>query len=423
MFWQQQKVEGPLNICFVSHSFPLLGQTSEHGFIGPVARGLVALGHKVTVLCWSHPEMIPYVEQSGIRVFFLKDRKGYQKEYFQTRVLEKFTELHRETPFHLVHGLDDSALYIGEKKRQLKVAVTYGVEATQMSQVFSILGMVQETWASQITTAINVAYKFLSTYLGRDRKLLNTADGVFVTSQAQSLTLERYYLYPEAKTFQVPYGLDVSDLSPKEKNEALRQKLNLPEGGQTVVTVSDMTELSELRNLLLAFEKVAVKRPQARLIIVGNGPLFKRIEYEMLCLALSRRVIFTGPVSEDSLADYISLGDIYVSLSARTSGFEPSLLEAMAQKKIVIASEMSPISTLVEDGLDGFLIRPADVLTLIDLMLQVFAGEIDNVAIGEQARKKVLQLFDSKRMVKQTLGAYYRTMNLSGLFKIVEAEA
>jgi hypothetical protein len=128
-------------------------------------------------------------------------------------------------------------------------------------------------------------------------------------------------------------------------------------------------------------------------------------------------VIFTGAVPSAQLPDYISLADIFVNLSARTSGFEPSLLEAMAQKKVIIGSEVSPMANLVDDGLDGFLIRPADTKSLSELFHAVFHGDLDHVAIGERARAKVVQLFDLERMVRMTLDAYFQALSDCGYFK------
>jgi glycosyltransferase involved in cell wall biosynthesis len=48
------------------------------------------------------------------------------------------------------------------------------------------------------------------------------------------------------------------------------------------------------------------------------------------------------------------------------------MVEAMAQKKIIIGSEMSPTSDLIADGKDGFLIRPADSDYLSQLLLNIF---------------------------------------------------
>jgi len=90
-----------------------------------------------------------------------------------------------------------------------------------------------------------------------------------------------------------------------------------------VVTVTDMSEMREIRSLLQAFELVAIKKPSARLIIVGFGPRLKEIEYEVLQLALGGRVIFTGAVKNQDVPDYIALSDVYINISSRTSGFEP----------------------------------------------------------------------------------------------------
>lgn len=417
MFRSKRPFPSKLNICIVAAKYPGVTGMSEHGFLWPVARGLVRRGHKVTMLSWGFPNHETEFEKDDVKVFFLGEGRGISFSAFPELVLRKFEDLHEKEPFDVVHSLDSGATLIAENKDDFGVAVAFDIEATQVSQVFAILGMAQETFASQIQTAINVTYKFLTTYFGKDRALLASADAMFVTSPPQRLALERYYLYPEMKTRLVPYGIEISDLSPREKSEELRRKLNIPENGQVVVTVSDMTELGETTSLLRAFEKIAIKRPSARLLIVGNGPLFKQIEYEMLCLALGSRVIFAGAVPATGIADYISLADVYVSLSARTSGFEPSLLEAMAQKKPIIASEVSPIAALVEDGVDGFLIRPADVSSLADLLHQIFNGEIDHAQIGEKAREKVIGLFDIERMVHQTYLGYLSAMLASGSFK------
>jgi glycosyltransferase involved in cell wall biosynthesis len=167
---------------------------------------------------------------------------------------------------------------------------------------------------------------------------------------------------------------------------------------------------------LQAFQKVTIKKPNTRLIIVGNGPLRKEIEFEMLQFALGNRVIFTGAVKNTELTDYISLGDVLVDLSSRTSGFEPSMLEAMAQEKVIIGSEVSPIATVVEDGRDGFLIRPADINSLASLILDIFAENIMVTEIGSSARRKVVNLFDTEKMVDQTLNGYFKILQRSGYY-------
>lgn len=406
-----------LNICLVAAKFPILGRASDHGFLWPIARGMAKKGHKVTVLSWKNPEGKREIVQDDIHAYFLGEGVYQPFSQFPLLVDKKFSELHQTEPFHIIHSIDSMGLEAGRKRKKYGVMMAYDVEATQMSQLFSILGMSQETLGGLLRTGIAVAYKYLTTFYSHDRPLLKTADAMFVTSPQQKIVLERYYLYPEYRTYTVPYGIEIGDLSPREKSGELRNKLGIPGSAHVVVAVTDMTELEEMRNLLRAFEKLAIKKPSSRLIVVGNGPLKKDIEFEMLNLALGSKVIFSGAVSNTSLPDYIALADVFVNLSARTTGFEPSILEAMAQSKVIIGSEVSPIATIVENGKDGFLVRPADIQAISSLFIKICAEKLPSEQIGENARNKVMNLFDTDKMVAETIDAYYATLVKSRQYK------
>lgn len=409
-----------LNLCLVARQYPTLGRATGFSFLRLIARGLAARDHRVTVLAAENPHGRSEIEQEGVKIHFLMETRAARarRDSFPDLVKAKFIELHRQQPFHLLHSVDRSAIKISQHKSDYELAVAYDLAATQMSELFSLMGMGQETLGSIISTSLAVGFKFLRTYFGGDRQLLRTADGIFLASPRERIALERYYLYPDAKIHMVPYGIEIGDLAPRERSEELRRKLGIPESAKVVVTVTDMTEVEELANLLEAFEQVVIKKPSSRLIVVGDGPKFKEIERKMLDLALGSRVIMTRSLKDSDVADDIALADVFVNLSSRTTGFEPSLLEAMAQKKVIIGSEVSPMATIVEHSLDGFLIRPADVGELTHLLLDIFAGHLPTIEIGERARQKVLDLFDPQKMVYETLNAYYAILKSTGYYKL-----
>lgn len=415
---KKERLPDSLRICLVGQRFQILSRATDSGFLWPVARGLARQGHQVTVLSTRSPIGRMEVEREGVKAYYLHESGSpYAGMPFHEAAYQKLRELHGENPFHIVHSLDEGGRRIGRDRRDLRVAMAYDVEATQMSQLFSILGMGQETAGSILTTYIALAYKFLTTYLRRDRKLLRTADGVFVTNPQQRVILERYYLYPDFHIYTVPYGADVGDLSAQETPVEIKRRLGLPEHAQVAVTLSDMAEERELIPLLRAFERVAVKKPNAYLVIMGTGPQFKKVEFEVLNLALGGRVLLPGAVSNQESLDYISMADVYVNLSSRTTGFEPGMLEAMARRKVLIGSEVSPLSNLIEDGIDGFLIRPADMDSLANLLLEVFANTLPVEEIGERARKKVMDYFDPQKMIHSTIDAYQKILVSAGLFQ------
>lgn len=415
---KKSRLPETLNICLTSHRFPILSRATDHGFLWPIAKGLAKEGHKVTVLAATSPLKKTEVTRDGVRVLFLHEgAKNLSHLSFQSAVYQRFVQLHKEEPFHIIHSIDKSGFRIGNRKENLNVAMAYDVEATQMSQLFAIFAMKQDTLGSMLTTAFATAYKFLTTYYGGDRALLATADGIFVTNPQQRIILERYYLYPDYHIYTVPYGIELGDLTPKEKSLELRKKLGIPENAHVAVTITDMTEEQEIMPLLKAFEKVAIKKPNSYLIIVGNGPKFKHIEFQVLNLALGNRVVLTGAVPSTEIEDYIILGDAYVNMGSRSTGFEPSTLEAMAQKKVVLGSEVSPIANIIEDGQDGFLLRPADADSMSNLLVEIFSGTLPADEIGERARQKIVDLFDTLKMVQTTLEAYRKILLKTGNYK------
>ncbi len=376
-------------------------------FFWPVAKSLASLGHKVTIVSDQAPGNELNYENSEVRIVYLRERHSEKRSnYYDRQLLNKIRELHTEQAFDIIHGLDSSCLPIGMNKKDLGISVAYDSECTQMSQIFSLLGMAQDSIPTLLYTSLAVAYKFMSTYLTNDRKLLKTADGVFVTTPRQQIVLERYYLYPELKTYQIPYGLEPLELRDQESLDQFKKDIGLSESAKVVVTISDMTEKYELVNVLSAFQKLAIKKPSSRLIIIGTGPYFKHVEYEMLSLALGSKVKLVGAVKDSDIPNYLGIANVFVNLSSRTTGLEPSLLAAMAQRKIVIGSEVSAISTVVEDSVDGFLIRPADYAELSNLLISIFSNQIPTREMGERARNKVVNLFDLDKMTNSTIQAY-----------------
>ncbi len=406
-------------VLLVGARFQILSRASDSGFLWPMAKGLARKGIDVTVFSSRSPIGKSFVERDGVKTYFLQEKDSeLQHLNFEDAVLRKFTELHYQNPFDIVHSLDPSAIKVAKQKSRFKVAVCFDVEATQMSQIFSILGRGHETLGALLQMGTALAYKFMTTFFAKDRPLLKVADGIFVAHPQQRYLLERYYLYPDLKIHTLPYGFELSDFKPPENVTEIKKKWGLPENSQLAVTFSDLSESQEIIHLLMGFEKVAVKKPFSYLLIIGNGPLFKEIEYEILQRALGKRVLLLGSLSDEETLDIISISEVYINLSSRTSGFETTLIEAMAQKKVIIGSEVSPISHIIEDGLDGFLLRPADKDSLAILLIEIFSGAIPIEELGERARKKVLELFDVKKMTDLAINAYRQIIRDAGYKKV-----
>ena len=407
-----------MRICLIGHKIPVQSRAADTGLLWPLARGLTERGHEVTLISTNSPLKRAEVFRDGIRAFYLYDgHVHYKTTQFKDAAYKKLSQLHKDRPFDLVHSLDDSALKIGLNKKKLNIAVTYDIEATKMAELFSTLTENDGSLVSQIRTSIKIGYKFLKNYFFHDRALLDTADGIFTTTPQQRLILERYYLYPDYHTYTVPYGINLGDLTPRSESESFKLKIQIPDDAHIVLAVSNFSNSFELRPLLKAFETVVLKNSNTYMIILGNGPRWKEVEYQMLKLVLGSRVLMPGAVDVQELMNYILTSSVYVDLSSQSTGLEPSLIEAMAQKKVVIGSELSPISEIIEDGKDGFLVRPADDKTIANLLTQVLYNKENYAQIGEEARLKVLKVFNRQKMIDSLLTAYFEILEKTGHLK------
>lgn len=407
-----------LRICLIGRKISVLSRSTDTGLLWPLARGLTERGHDVTIISTSSPLKRPEIFRDGVRAYYLNEGQPQYKTFKFTEIAHrKFVQLNQQKSFHLVHSMDDSGFKIGRHKKNLNISVAYDVEATRMADLFSVLSESKGGTLDFIRTYLKLILNFLQSYFLQDRALLDSADGVFVTTPQQRLILERYYLYPDFHTYTVPYGINLGDLTPKTESENFKSRLNIPDNAQIILANSDFTNTHEVKPLLKAFEKVVLKKPNTYLLLVGDGPQLKNVEFEMLNLALGSRVIMPGDVLAEEMLDYILASPIYIDLSSRSTGLEPSLIEAMAQRKIVIGSELSPISEIIEDGTDGFLVRPADSEGLALLLDKIIGGQIDREFIGEKARQKILETFNRNKMIDSLIDAYKQILMNSGRFK------
>src|SRR5690606_41036498 len=83
------------------------------------------------------------------------------------------------------------------------------------------------------------------------------------------------------------------------------------------------------------FEKVVIKKPDLRLIVLGHGPKRHDIEYMIYNLALGNKVILTGAVNNAEIADYIALSDVFININPNTTRSEEHTSELQSRENLV----------------------------------------------------------------------------------------
>ena len=203
------------------------------------------------------------------------------------------------------------------------------------------------------------------------------------------------------KIRSVHYGLAPTPRSGRRAE--IRRELALPADAPLVANVGRLTEQKGHAYLLRAWALVTAVRPEARLVIVGEGPLRERLIALARVLAVSDAVRFTG--WRRDATDIVEAADAYAHPSL-WEGFGLALLEAMAAGKAVVASRVSTIPEIVVDGETGWLVAPRDGQALARSLLQLLDDPVGSRQMGEAGCRRVRTCFDAERMVLATEAVY-----------------
>ena len=143
-----------------------------------------------------------------------------------------------------------------------------------------------------------------------------------------------------------------------------------------------------LKLLLDAMPIILEHNPEVRLLLVGGGQEADSLRAKVKQKGLEKQVLFTGRVPNDQIARYYSLMDIlcYPRLPMRLTETVTPLkpLEAMAQHKLVVASDVGGHRELIRDGETGILFKAGDTADLARKVMYMFdnRSEWQNILVS-----------------------------------------
>jgi glycosyltransferase involved in cell wall biosynthesis len=132
---------------------------------------------------------------------------------------------------------------------------------------------------------------------------------------------------------------------------------------------------------------------------VGSGPLDAELQASARALRIDAKVTFTGPVSNNQLAERYRRATLLVVPSVVADdgdqeGLGLVIAEALACECPVVASDLAAIGDLIQDGTTGLLARQADAEDLARKILQVLRDPTYGRELARRGRDMVLERFD-----------------------------
>jgi glycosyltransferase involved in cell wall biosynthesis len=197
-----------------------------------------------------------------------------------------------------------------------------------------------------------------------------------------------------------------------------------------IVCVASLEEVKGHRFLLDACRELADRGVPFCCDLVGDGPLRGAVEDQIERLRLSDSVCVHGALPRPDVRSLLLSADVAVlashpTRSGKREGIPVALMEAMACGLPVIASALSGIPELVEDGRTGFLIAPGDFATLADRLECLAAAPDLRTSLGEAARATITSQFDLRvgaRLLLQSISRAHARRSIATIDAPIEQE-
>lgn len=219
---------------------------------------------------------------------------------------------------------------------------------------------------------------------------------------------------PPDRITVIPNAVDVASFRfGVPADPALQQRLGL--AGCTVIGFAGSFYGYEGLHLLVeAVRQMLPRHPDLRLLLVGGGPQEAALKAQVAGAGLQRQVVFTGRVPHDEVQRYYELIDLlaYPRLPIRLTELVTPLkpLEAMAQGRVFVASDVGGHRELIRHGETGFLCPPGDATALAGALEDALAHRDQWPRLREQARRFVEQERTWANSVARYAAVYRRAL-------------
>jgi PEP-CTERM/exosortase A-associated glycosyltransferase len=180
---------------------------------------------------------------------------------------------------------------------------------------------------------------------------------------------------PSAKVTVIPNAVDIDNFEPGGTPDAdLKTSLGL-DGATVLGFIGSFYAYEGLDLLLAALPAMLQQRADIRVLLVGGGPQETALKAQALQLGVQDQVVFTGRVPHAQVQRYYDLVDVltYPRHSMRLTELVTPLkpLEAMAQGRVLVASDVGGHKELIDHGRTGMLFKAGNADALAQAVLQL----------------------------------------------------
>lgn len=207
---------------------------------------------------------------------------------------------------------------------------------------------------------------------------------------------------PKVPVSLIPNGVDLQQFPVSSFQFPVKDKKE-----NTIITVSRLVDKNGVGDLIEAMAIVRNEITDAKLVIIGDGPLKECLKFKVKSLKLENNIEFLGEISNDQLPQYLARAVVFARPSL-SEGLGTAFLEAMASGLPIIGTPVGGIPDFLKDGETGLFCKVADPKDLADKIVKMFKDR--------QLREKIIN--NSRTLVSQK----YNWDNIAEKFREIYAK-
>jgi len=215
--------------------------------------------------------------------------------------------------------------------------------------------------------------------------------------------------FPE-RTSLVLWGADPRAFGDRFDPGALRRRWGLAPEDRIILALGRLVGKKGFDVLVQAMPAVLQAHPDARCVIAGDGPEGPALRDLAARLGIERQVLFPGIVPWSQVSEALALGELFVVPSVHDQGnldgLPTVLLEAMAARRPIVASDVAGIPLVVRDGETGLLVPERDPVALAGAICRLLAHPDLSHSLGSAARTRVEQELNWDQVARHMANMY-----------------
>ena len=357
---------------------------------------LEKLGHQVTIITINDPRCEKESEEGIIRLssfsvpLIPEQRLGILSSY---KIIKRIKDLDLD----LIHTQTEFS--VGLLGRFLAKVLNLPVVHTYHTMYEDYMHYI--TGGKFIESASKLAQKITKLYC-------KNCDQIIAPTDKVKEALTNYGV--EDKIQVVPTGIKLTKFKKENYQEQevikLKESLGIDNNDPVVLYIGRLAEEKSIDVIIEQFPKVLEQLPEAKFLVVGDGPSRDKLEQLSRKLGIAESVVFAGEQPWEEIGKYYQLGDTFVSASTtETQGL--TFVEAMAAEVPVVAKYDKNLENMIQDEVNGRVFKEDNELPA--LLVETLSNEIKTKQLVKQAYEDAQEL-SAEQFGKKIESIYYKVI-------------